>query len=68
MENNDDIESEIKSKDLITTGFRVEDIMKIGFTAEQIKEMYEDRLENRIKKLTKHSSYNCLLKNEYLKK
>lgn len=70
-ENNDDIESEIKSfsdksKDLITTGFRVEDLMSIGFTVEDIKRMYnemiEDRLENRIKKLIKHNYNNCLLR------
>jgi len=37
-------------------------LMKIGFTAEQIKEMYENRLENRIKKLIKYNYDNCLLR------
>lgn len=38
------------------------DLMKIGFTVEQIKEMDENRLENRIKKLIKHNYDNCLLR------
>jgi len=37
-------------------------LMKIGFTAEQIKEMYENRLENRINKLIKYNYDNCLLR------
>ncbi len=37
-------------------------LMKIGFTMEQIKEMYENRLENRINKLIKHNYENCLLR------
>lgn len=38
------------------------DLMKIGFTLEQIKEMYENRLENRINKLIKYNYENCLLR------
>ena len=53
----EDIESEMKS-------FLDEskNLMKIGFTVEQIKEMYENRLENRINKLIKHNYENCLLR------
>lgn len=38
------------------------DLMKIGFTVEQIKEMDENRLENRINKLIKYNYENCLLR------
>jgi hypothetical protein len=53
----EDIESEMKS-------FLDEskNLMKIGFTVEDIKRMYEDRLENRINKLIKHNYENCLLR------
>lgn len=58
----DDIESEMKQ-----FLAKSKDLMSIGFTVEQIKEMEENTLEKRINRLLKRNYDNCLLKNNDIK-